>query len=155
MNELTNPEAEIRVSPEAMEIATAYLETASIADTAAMLGVDKEKVSYYLNKKEVKRFVDSVFLDQGYLNRHKIQDAMSRIIELKMEELEEAEIGSSKDIAELLAMAHKMRMEEIKAMQNADKDGAPKVVVNNGAPAAGAFGENYDSLLGKLMRTGG
>jgi hypothetical protein len=79
---------------------------------------------------------------------------MSRIIELKMEELEEAEIGSSKDIAELLQMAHKMRMEEIKAMQNENKE-AGKVVVNNTTNApAGTFGENYDSLLGKLMKGG-
>lgn len=151
MNELSNPEAEIRLSPEALEVATTYLECANIKDTADLLGIPAEKVSYYLNKREVKRFVDTVYLDQGYLNRHKLQDAMTQLIEQKMVEMAEAEIGSSKDIAELLMMAHKMRMEEIKAMQNENKESGPKVVVNAGGGNAGAFGANYDSLLGKLM----
>ena len=149
MNQLADPAAEIRVSPEAMEVATMYLETASIEDTAAALGIDKEQVTYYLGKKEVKRFVDTVFLDQGYFSRHKLQDAMTKIIELKMQELEEAEIGSTKDIADLVVMAHKMRMDEIKAMQNETKDTGTKVLVANGA---GAFGNNYDDLMGKLMK---
>lgn len=147
-NDLTNPDTTLRVSPEALEVATTYLECCDIKQTADILGIDSEKVSYYLNKKEVKRFIDTVFLDQGYLNRHKLQVAMTDLIEKKMLEMEEAEIGSSKDIADLLMMAHKMRMEELKLIQAGEKEAGPKVVVNTGA---GQFGQNYDSLLGKLM----
>lgn len=152
--DLTDPETSIRISPEAMEVATTYLECSSIPETALALGVDKERVSYFLNKKEIKRFIDTVYLDQGYLNRHKLQDAMSKIIEMKMEELEEAEIGSNKDIADLLALQHKMRMEEIKAMQAYDKESNPRpsVVVNTANGATGAFGTNYGSLMEKLMK---
>ncbi len=153
MNEIsTNDNSEVRVSPEAMEIATTYLECADIKTTAEILGIDAEKVSYYLNKKEVKRFVDNVFLDQGYLNRHKLQETMTYLIETKMDELKEAEVGSSKDIADLLALAHKMRMEEIRATQAEFKEGGgTKVVVNAGQPA---FGDNYSSLMSKLSAGG-
>ncbi len=150
MNSIQDPDAEIRVSPEAMQVATTYLECSSINDTAEILGIDREQVTYYLNKKEVKRFVDTVFLDQGYLSRHKLQDAMSRIIELKLEELEEADIGSNKDIADLLMMAQKMRMDELKASTPVEEK--TSVVVNNSNTGAGAFGDNYQSLMGKLMQ---
>lgn len=148
MNELTNPEGEVRVSPEALEIATTYLECADIGVTAEILGVDREKVSYFLNKKEVKRFVDSVFLDQGYLNRHKLQESMSNIIQMKMDELLEAEIGSTKDIADLLMMAHKMRTDNAKMALEENKEAGPSVVVNQNG--GGMFGNNYDSLMSKL-----
>ena len=154
MNEITADSGEIKISPEALEVATTYLECADIKVTAEVLGIPAEKVSYYLDKKEVKRFVDSVFLDQGYLNRHKLQETMTYLIDLKMEELKDAEVGSSKDILDLLQAAHKMRMEEIKAMQNADKDSSPRVVVNTNGGLAPQFGDNYDSLLGKLMKGG-
>lgn len=146
MTDLTT--SEIRVSPEAMEIATTYLECSDIGETARILNIDREKVSYYLNKKEVKRFIDTVYLDQGYLNRHKIQDIMSKIIEVKLIEMEESETGSAKDIADLLKMAHTMRMDEIKAMQAEDKEVRPSVIVNTGVEA---FGGNYGSLMSKLM----
>jgi len=146
--ELINAEESYRMSPEMVAVATKYLETNDISATAEMLEIPVERVAYFLSKKEVKRFLDTVFLEQGYLNRNKIQTTLDRIIEKKLEELEEAEIGSSKDIADLLALAMKFRESEAKQMQR--EETTPKLQVNtqiNGAQ----FGENYGSLLSKLM----
>ena len=148
MNELADPAAEIRISPEALEVATTYLECADRKVTAEVLGINIEQVNYILNKKEVKRFVDNVFLDQGYLNRHKLQATMTNLIEKKLEELEEADVGSSKDILDLIQAAHKMRMEEIKAMAALETSQKSPGVVNIKGTAQ--FGNNYSSLLSKL-----
>lgn len=149
-NSIMNPEEEYKMSPEMLEITTTYLECADIDTTAEMLGIDRERVSYYLNKPEAKRFVDTVFLDQGYLNRHKLQAAFTKIIDLKLEELDDAEMGSNKDIADLLMMMHKIGTDTRKEIAEASKPSAPtnqtNVQFNNGQ-----FGDNYNSLLGKLM----
>ena len=151
-NSIINPEEEYRMSPEMVEVTTTYLECADIDQTAEMLGVDREKVVYYLNKPEAKRFVDTVFLDQGYLNRHKLQAAMTRVIDLKLEEMDEAEMGSSKDIADLLMMAHKMATDTRKEIMESTKTTQPtnqtNVQINSGQ-----FGENYESLVTRLIES--
>lgn len=148
-NSIINPEEEYRMSPEMLEVTTTYLETCDIDQTAEMLGIDRERVTYYLNKPEAKRFVDTVFLDQGYLNRHKLQAAFTKIIDMKLEELDEAELGSSKDIADLLMMVHKISMDTRKEINEALKPSAPTTQINQ--QFNGQFGENYNSLLEKLI----
>ena len=148
-NSIINPEEEYRMSPEMVEITTTYLECADIDQTAEMLGVPREKVIYYLNKPEAKRFVDTVFLDQGYLNRHKLQAAVTKIIDMKLEELDEAEMGSQKDIADLLMMAHKISIDNRKEINESLKPSLPTNQTN--VQINGQFGENYNQLLGKLM----
>lgn len=144
-------DGEYRIAPEFLEITNVYLQSFDINETALMAGVKREVVVDVLNKKEVRRFIDNVFLNQGYMNRHKLQDAMSTLIEKKLEEMEEAGVGSTKDIADLLQMMHKMRMDEIKMMIALEEKKGPasqtNVQINN------QFGENYSSLLNKL--TGG
>ena len=153
MNDITTLEPEgLKLSPEALTVANIYLETNDIGSTANMLSIPREKVTSLLNKREVKKYIDTIFLEQGYLNRSKIAEAMTRIIEQKLEELEEAEISSSKDIADLLALSHKMRMDEIKVQQAAEKEsngfkGQQTNIQNN---FSNEMGSNYSALLGKL-----
>ena len=148
-NTIMNPEEEYKMSPEMVEVTTTYLECADIDQTAEMLGVPREKVIYYLNKPEAKRFVDTVFLDQGYLNRHKLQSALTKIIDMKLEELDESEMGSSKDIADLLMMAHKISIDTRKEIAESSKPTSPthqtNVQFNNPQ-----FGQNYGTLVDKL-----
>ena len=47
----------------------------------------------------------------GYNNRFLMRQAMDALIKQKFQELEEAGVGSSKDIADLLQMSHKMSMD--------------------------------------------
>jgi len=147
--EIMNPDEEWQMSPEMLAVAESYIATTDIRLTAQELNIPKEKVSYYLNRPECKRFIDTIFLEQGYLNRHRLQDILSNVIEKKLEEMEESELGSSKDIADLILLAHKMRMDEIKTTQvTTGPRNQTNVQINNGP----GFGDNYNSLLEKLVK---
>jgi len=151
--ELLNVGTDYQMDPEQVAVANCYLQTNDINETALMLQIPKDRVIYFLQKREVKKYIDTVFLEQGYLNRHKIQDTLTTIIELKLKELEEAQIGSNKDIADLLALANKIRNDEIKAIAAADKEVAPRTINNTQINQAPAFGDNYNNLLEKLVNT--
>jgi len=131
-----------KISPEGFDIANGFLTYGSVEDTAEQMQVPRHEVVRVLQTPEVKRYLDGVYLDMGYRNRNKIGQAFDRIIEAKLKEAEETEVYSSKDLAELLMMQHKMRMDEIKAAKEAGPGVA--VQVNNNT-----FG---DSKYGNVMR---
>ena len=144
-----------KMSPEGLEIANAYLEKGNIPAVCTQLGVSENEVSEILNKREIKQYIDTVFLDTGYRNRFKISETLDMLIEKKLEESEETEIYTNKDMADLLQMAHKMRIEEIKAQTEMVKANAQVVKTqvniqdNSGTP----FGQgNYGELIKKLMK---
>ena len=155
MTQLTNPDAEYGISPESLEIAKTYLACNDTSETALVLGITTEKVSYYLRKPEIKRFIDTIFMEQGYMNRGKMQEVMDKLFEIKMEEMEDSEMGTSKDILDLMTLQHKMRMDEIAAEAKANGGNTivknqTNIQQNNGA----SFGPNYDSLLDNLNKAG-
>jgi len=144
-----------KMSPEGLEIANSYLEHGNIPAVCRKLGVSENEVSDTLNKREIKQYIDTVFLDTGYRNRFKLSETLDMLIEKKLEEAEETQIYTSKDMADLVQMAHKMRIEEIKAQTEMEKAKAQTVKTqvniqdNSGTP----FGQgNYGELIKKLMK---
>jgi len=144
-----------KMSPEGLEIANSYLEHGSIPAVASKLRVSQNEVTEILNKREIKQYLDTVFLDTGYRNRFKLSETLDMLIEKKLEEAEETQIYTSKDMADLVQMAHKMRIEEIKAQTEMEKAKAQTVKTqvniqdNSGLP----FGQgNYGELIKKLMK---
>jgi hypothetical protein len=105
------PAETVRISPEALEVANAYLQLNDARAVAQELDLDPEVVTNLLAKREVKSYIDSVFFDSGYNNRFLMRRAMDALIKQKFSELEESQTGSTKDIAELLQMSHKMSMD--------------------------------------------
>ena len=154
-SQILDPENDWKMNPEMQEVVSSYLITTDAALTAKDLGIPREKVIYYLNKPEAKRFVDTVFLEQGYLNRHRMQDVLSEIMELKLEEMRESEIGTKKDILDVVALLHKIRTDEIKntGLSESTSSG-PKTQTNVQINNSAGFGDNYDSLLSKLVSVG-
>jgi hypothetical protein len=148
---ILDPENEWKMNPEMQEVASSYLITTDARLTAQDLGIPREKVIYYLNKPEVKRFIDTIYLEQGYLNKHRLQDILGEVMELKLEEMRESEIGSKKDIADLIALAHKIRSDEAKIMTGEGSSNQPRNQTNVQINAAD-FGNNYNSLLEKLVK---
>ena len=142
--EIMLPEEEWRMSPEMVEVLNSYLRTSSIIETAGELGIDREKVNYYISRPEAKRFLDNIILEQGYLNRPKIMAVLDDIIDKKLREMDEAEISSSKDIVDILAFAWKIRTDIEKNGQNVEPKTQTNIQINNG-------GENYNALLNKLL----
>ena len=93
----------------------------------------------------------------GYRNRNNLASVMDDIIASKLEEATETGIYSKKDLADLLQMAHKMRMDEIKAQAELEKASSSSiknqtnVQINEAIP----FGQgNYGKLMEKLLDGG-
>ena len=143
------------ISPEGLEVANSYLTFGNIRAVVEQLGVAENKVGELLNKREVKKYIDTVYLDMGYRNKNNIASLLDEMIGSKLEEAKESGVYSNKDLADLLQMAHKMRMDEIKAQAELQKAEATSVKsqtniqVNEGVP----FGQgNYGKLMEKLLK---
>jgi len=143
------------ITPEGMEVANSYLQFGNIRAVVNSLGVSEYKVAEILNKREVKKYIDTIYLDMGYRNKNNIAGVLDEIIQSKLEEAQETGIYSSKDLADLLQMAHKMRMDEIKAQAELEKNSTTairsqtNVQINEGVP----FGQgNYGKLMEKLLK---
>ena len=147
------PAETVRISPEALEVANAYLQLNDARQVAQELDLDPEVVTNLLARREVKTYIDSVFFDSGYNNRFLMRRAMDALIKQKFSELEESQTGSTKDIAELLQMSHKMSMDlmdrEIqlaKAQQSTSPQKQVNVQINEGLD-----GSKYSQLVQRLI----
>jgi hypothetical protein len=147
------PAETVRISPEALEVANAYLQLNDARQVADELGIDPEVVTNILAKREVKGYIDSVFFDSGYNNRFLMRRAMDALIKQKFQELEESQMGSTKDIAELLQMSHKMSMDlldrEIQLEKARTQTGPQKQV--NVQINEGLEGSKYGKLVQQLI----
>ena len=143
------------ISQEGLEVANSYLQFGNIRGVVEQLGVQENKVVEILNKREVKKYIDTVYLDMGYRNKNNIASLLDEMIANKLEEAQVSGVYSSKDLADLLQMAHKMRMDEIKAQTELEKaqgtqvKNQTNVQINEGLP----FGQgNYGKLMEKLIK---
>lgn len=142
------------ISPEGLEIANSYLQFGNIRGVCQHLQVSEDRVVEALNKREVKKYIDTVYLDMGFRNKNNIATALDEIIASKLEEAQETGMYSNKDLADLLQMAHKMRMDEIKAQADAEKATTNIRTMNNVQINDGGlpFGQgNYGKLMDKLL----
>lgn len=152
----TNTPAEvIDISPEALEVANCYLQTQDIAAVAESLDISTDLVTQILGKKEVKSYIDHVFFNIGFNNRFKMRAAMDAVIKKKFTELEESGTGSTKDIAELLALSHKMTMDEMGKQLELEKLKAAsslKSQVNVQINEGFSDGSKYGKLIQDLFK---
>jgi len=143
-----------RITPEGLEIANSYLQFGNIRGVCEYLQVPETTVVELLNTREVKKYIDTVYLDMGYRNKNTIGSLLDEMIASKLEEAQESGVYSSKDLADLLQMAHKMRMDEIKAQadilkaESGNVKNQTNVQINEAVP----FGQgNYGKLMEKLL----
>lgn len=142
-----------KICPEGLEVATAYLEEGQDSMAVAnKLNLPIEEVDRLLNKREVKVFIDRIFNESGFRNRHRMGELMDTIIAKKLEEMEDSGLGSGKDIVEIMTLAHKMKMDqiamEIKLMEAKNK--TPSVQINTQING----GDKYNELLEKILNAG-
>jgi hypothetical protein len=148
-----HPAEVLEISPEALEIANCYLIKQSAQGVADELSISTELVTNILARREVKAYIDQVFFDTGFNNRFRMRDAMDAIIQKKFEELDEADVGSSKDILEILALSHKMTMEtldrqiQLEKLKSSNLRTQTNIQINEGG------GSNYHTLIEKLVRS--
>lgn len=144
----------VKISPEALEVANAYLQFQDTRKVADELEIDPQVVTNYLDRREVRSYIDHVFKDMGYNNRFLMRRAMDALIKQKFQELQESGVGSSKDIAELLQMSHKMSMDlldrEIQLEKARSQVVGPQKQVNVQINE-GLEGTKYAQLVQRLM----
>ncbi len=148
----STPGESINIAPEYLEIANAYLQSQDVVKVASDLGLEVDFVSAALARREVRAYVNTVFFDVGFNNRGRMRSAMDAILRKKFQEMEEADIGSSKDIAELMALSHKMTMDQLEMelkIENAKKENQLKSQVNVQINETG--GGNYNALIERLI----
>jgi len=144
-----------KITAEGLEIANSYLQFGNIQAVCEYLQVRPDVVAEQLAKPDVKRYIDTVYLDMGYRNRSNIASLLDEMIASKLEEAKESGMYTSKDLADLLQMAHKMRMDEINAMSNSEKNALGSVRSQTNVQINEGFGQgNYGKLMEKLLQDG-
>lgn len=147
------PAEVVNIAPESLEVANCYLQLNDPRKVADELDLDVELVTTILKRREVKAYIDSVFMDTGYNNRFLMRKAMDALIKQKFTELEEAQAGSTKDISELLALSHKMSMDLLDREIQLEKlrSGTSPQKQVNVQINEGLDGSKYSSLISKLI----
>lgn len=147
------PAEVLNISPENLEVANAYLQNPNILAVAEELEITPDLVTQIMARREVKAYIDQIFLNLGFNNRFKLSSLMDTIITKKLQDLDEADAGSTKDISELLALKHKMAMEYIAAEMALEKIrmSSVKTQTNVQINDSSGGGSKYTSLIEKLL----
>jgi len=94
----------------------------------------------------------------GYRNKNNIATVLDEMIQSKLEEAQETGVYSNKDLADLWQMAHRMRMDEIKAQTELTKEETTNIKTQNNVQINNEslpFGQgNYGKLMEKLLKEG-
>lgn len=135
----------VKIAPENLEVANAYLSTGSALVAAEQLGVSPDTVYAIIEKSDVKEYMNQVYLDQGYRNRFRLAELLDEIIENKIEEARESEVYSSKDLVDIIGLAHKIS-------QDHSKTTASTAIAKQSNTQVNVYGDgNYGKLMEKLL----
>ena len=139
-----------QISPEGAAVANTYLANGcSINDTSRAMGIPTIEIASILKQSLIKQYVNQVLRETGFRHMSDITKKLDALIVKKLDELEEADIGSNKDIADLLQMQHKMQMDLARLIQ-ADEDKGPGTINNT---QINTYGEGaYGKLMEKLIK---
>jgi hypothetical protein len=148
---VNTPAEIIDISPEALEVANCYLQLQDVTKVSNELDVAPELIAQILAKKEVKAYIDHVFFNVGFNNRFKMRAAMDAVIQKKFQELQESDMGSTKDIADLLALSHKMTMDEMARQIELEKLRQTNIKNQVNVQINDTGGNKYDNLMRQLM----
>jgi hypothetical protein len=147
------PAEVLDISPEFLEIANCFLQNQDIIQVADLLEIPVSLVTQTLAHKQVKAYVDNVFMNLGFNNQFKMRAAMDAVLKTKFREMEEADVGSSKDVIEIMALSHKMSMDYLAAQMALEKIQSANVKnqVNVQINENGSDGTKYGTLIQKLI----
>ena len=124
------------IDPIVLSVANEYLSGKPITQIAETFDLSEDRVAAIIEKKEVKSYIDNVFVTQGYLNRVKRLALINSVIDQKMQDAMETGVFSKKDLLDWLKHLH-----EVEAAVHKKEKPTVAVQVNN----------NYESLMKGLM----
>ena len=142
-----------KIQPEAMEVIEQYLyHNRDVNLVASALNTTPTVITDILNKREVRGYLDHLFMESGYRNREKFFTVLDNLLDAKIEELDEAQMGSSMDIMDIMKIYHGMKVKELELsnklqeLQSNNKQSAStinNVQINNSS--------GYDKLLDRII----
>ncbi len=126
------------LDPQHLVIANELLSGKSITQISELTGLSCDQVTAVAERSEIKRYVDAVYMSQGYLNRVRRMQVINQVIDEKLREAAETGVFSKRDLLDWLKLLNDM-----------DRDSRPKapttaVQVNNQT-------NNYSSLMQDLL----
>lgn len=129
------------VDPKHLILANELLSGKSIPQISEEYGLTSDQVTAVVERGEVKRYIDSVYMSQGYLHRSRRMSIINEVIDEKLAEARETGVFSKRDLLDWLKLLNDM-----------EKDSRPKqpttaVQVNNQT-------NNYSTLLNDLFDRG-
>ena len=150
----TTPAETLAISPEGLEVSNCYLQNPDISKVSELLDIPMEVVANILERKEVRTYINSVFFNTGFNNRFQVRELMDTLIKKKLQELDESEMGSSKDITEILALSHKIHMETLDKEIQLEKLRSANTLKSqvNVQINEGIGGSKYSSLIEQLIK---
>ena len=86
------------LDPTYLLVANDFLAGQSIDEIAKNHSLTMDQVTSIIENKEVKSYVDNVYLSQGYLNRQKRLTVINKVIDEKLQEAFESGVYSKKDL---------------------------------------------------------
>lgn len=149
-----SPAEVLAISPENLEVANCFLELQDSKKVADALDIPLDMVTRILARAEIKAYINQVFYEVGFNNRFRMRNLMDTLIKKKLQDMEEAEVGSNKDIVDLIALSHKMSMEQLDKEIQLEKIRAgnnvktqTNIQINDGV----GDGSKYGALISKLL----
>ena len=125
------------LDPQHLIIANEMLTGKSIPQISDITGLSIDQVTSIAERSEIKRYVDAVYMSQGYINRVRRMQVINKVIDEKLLEAADTGVYSKRDLLEWLKLLNDM-----------DKTTQPKtpttaVQVNQT--------NNYSSLMNDLL----
>lgn len=145
------PAETVQIAPEALEVANCYLQLQDAKRVADELDLAPTLVTEILSRREVRAYIDHVFMDTGFNNKFEMRAAMDALIKQKFQELHESQTGSTKDIAELLQISHKMSMDLLDREIQLEKLRAGTAPTKQVNVQINDDGSKYSSLISRLI----
>jgi hypothetical protein len=106
------------LDPQHLLVANEMLTGKSLPQISEQTGLSVDQVTAIVERSEVKRYVDAVYMSQGYLNRVRRMQIINRVIDEKLAEAADTGVWSKRDLLEWLKLLNDM-----------DKDSRPKAPV--------------------------
>lgn len=153
----TSPAEVLQISPENLEIANAFLQLQDSQKVAHELDIPVDMVTRVLARSEIKAYTNQVFFEVGFNNRFQMRELMDTLIKKKLQDMQESETGSNKDILDILAQSHKMTMElmdkeiQLEKLRQANLASGIKSQVNVQINEGLGDGTKYGALISKLI----
>lgn len=153
----TSPAEALCISPENLEIANCFLELQDSAKVADALDIPVDMVTRVLARSEIRAYTNQVFFEVGFNNRFRMRDLMDTLIKKKLSDMTESETGSNKDILDIIALSHKMSMEQLdreialEKLKQGNASSAIKSQVNVQINDGLGDGTKYGALISKLL----